>query len=293
VVPSSVEWPTVLVAAAIASSLGALLAWGDSLPLPLTLAALAVAAAWFNSLQHEVTHGHPTPWRLVNTAMASVPVGLMYPFAYYRESHLQHHRDAFLTDPERDPESYYVMPDEWERRRPASRALLVALQTLAGRMLLGPPVYAARFWVRYLRSWPTSAPARRQGLVHVAGCAVWVAVVVVAPLPLAEYLVGAVWMGSSLSLVRSFAEHRAVDDGSPTAVVHAGWFFSLLFLNNNLHSTHHALPGVAWYRIPAAHRELDDEPASAAGAGVYRGYGEIARRFLVRPTWVPVWTLRL
>jgi fatty acid desaturase len=278
------------VAAAIAASLAALLAWGDTLPLPLTLAALALVAAWFNSLQHEVTHGHPTPSRRLNTAMASLPVGLVYPFAYYRESHLRHHRDAFLTDPERDPESFYVMPDDWARRRPASRALLLALQTLAGRLLLGPPVYAGRFWVRYVRSWHTSVPARPQGLAHVGGCAAWIAVVVVAPLALAEYLVGAVWLGWSLSLVRSFAEHRAVDSGSPTAVVHAGWFFSLLFLNNNLHSTHHAAPALAWYRIPAAHREIGDEQASAAGAGVYRGYGEIARRFLVRPTWVPVWT---
>ena len=57
--------------------------------------------------------------------------------------------------------------------------------------------------------------------------------------------------------VRSFAEHRFVDGGTQSAVVRAGPVMSLLFLNNNLHLSHHARPGVPWYQLPALHERLD------------------------------------
>lgn len=287
--PRSIEWPTAAVAIVIAGALGATLLWGDRLPVPLTIGVLAVVAAWYNSLQHEIIHGHPTPWPTVNRILGSVPVTVVVPFERYRDTHLAHHRDEFLTDPELDPESFYVTAAEWERRRPAGRALLVVLQTLAGRMVLGPPVYASRFWLRILRTWRTEPVVVRQVAVHMVRVGVLVVVVVAAPLRVWEYVVGAVWCGASLSLVRSFAEHRDVDTGSRTAVVRSGRVFSLLFLHNNLHATHHAFPGLPWYRLPAIHGASPDaEAASAAGAGVYTGYGELFRRYLFRPTWIPV-----
>lgn len=286
--PDEVEWPTMAVAGAIAVATAALLLAGDRLPAPLTVLGLGVVAAWYNSLQHEIIHGHPTPWAGVNRAMGSLPLLLVFPFERYRLSHLTHHRDEFLTDPAEDPESHYVEADEWDRMGAVRRGVLLAHQTLLGRVVLGPPLAATRFWCRFAATWPTDRAARRTALGHLVAVAAWLAVVVAAPIGLVEYVVGAAWAGLGISFVRSFVEHRAVTTGSPTAVVHTGWFFSLLFLHNNLHSTHHARPGLPWYRIPAAHRELDDEAASAAGAGVYAGYGEIARRFLVRPSWVPV-----
>jgi fatty acid desaturase len=63
---------------------------------------------------------------------------------------------------------------------------------------------------------------------------------------------------------------------------------SLLFLNNNFHHAHHARPGLAWYRLAEAHASSDCEAEVIAGAGLYRSYGEIARRFLFRPVWSPV-----
>ena len=35
---------------------------------------LGVLAAWYGSLQHEVIHGHPTPWGRVNVALAAAPL---------------------------------------------------------------------------------------------------------------------------------------------------------------------------------------------------------------------------
>jgi fatty acid desaturase len=269
-----VEWPTVAVAVVIAAGFAAVLAAHESLPTVVVVALLAVLGAWYNSLQHEVIHGHPTPWRSVNTAMATVPLGLVVPFAVYRDTHLAHHRADPLTSPDIDPESFYVSVETWRRCGPVRRATLLAMRTLAGRLVLGPLVAATRWW----RS--MSVP---RAVAHLAGVALVLAVVTASGLPLWVYVVGVAWCGGALSLLRSFVEHRLPEAGTRSAVVHAGWFFSLLFLNNNLHHTHHARPGVPWFELPGLNTRLDADQLAAAGAGLYTGYGEIARRYLFRP----------
>jgi fatty acid desaturase len=70
---------------------------------------------------------------------------------------------------------------------------------------------------------------------------------------------------------------------------------SLLYLNNNLHVSHHARPGVPWYQLPAVHERLAADAVAAAGAGLYTSYLDVARRFAVRPFAQPVhpgWTPR-
>ena len=123
-------------------------------------------------------------------------------------------------------------------------------------------------------------------LGHVAGVVLVLLVVRASGMPLWVYVVGVAWVGAALSLLRSFAEHRRPDDpeseSSRSAVVRAGWFFSLLYLNNNLHHTHHARPGLPWFALPAAHEALDADEVAMAGAGLYAGYGDVARRYLFR-----------
>ena len=91
-----------------------------------------------------------------------------------------------------------------------------------------------------------------------------------------------------IQALRSFVEHRAVAGAQRSAIVYSNWFFGLLFLNNNLHNTHHELPGAAWFHLPALTRTLGADEAVAAGAGVYRGYATIFRRHLFRPFDQPV-----
>ncbi len=125
-------------------------------------------------------------------------------------------------------------------------------------------------------------------ITHLAGIAVVLAVVVASGLSVWVYLLGAVWLGWSISLMRSFAEHRFVDGGTQSAVVRAGPVLSLLYLNNNLHLSHHARPGVPWYQLPALHATLDADAVAAANAGLYTSYLDVARRFAVRPFAEPV-----
>lgn len=277
-----IEWPTVGVASAIGGGFAAALVGHERVPIAVTIVALAVLGGWYNSLQHEVIHGHPTPWRRLNTALAITPLGLVVSFDRYRDSHLVHHREPELTDPARDPESFYVSAETWQRSGPVRRALHHALRTLAGRMVLGPLVFAWRHW-RYGPAATGRSATVRQVAVHVVGVIAVLAAVLSSGLPVWAYVVGVSWGGGALSLLRSFAEHRNVEQGSRSAVVRCGRLFSLLYLNNNLHHTHHTQPWVPWFDLPAAHAALDGDRAAAAGAGLYQGYGEVVRRYLVVP----------
>lgn len=285
--PDRIEWPTLAVIAGWYAALAVVLATHAIAPWYVTTPALAVVGALNMSLQHEAIHGHPTPWRRLNTALVGIPLLLWCPYREYRDSHLVHHAGD-LTVPGADPESTYVTAATWEAAGPAGRALLVANRTLLGRMVIGPWISVVLTARRALRT-GRDAVVRRTWGVHllVAAATVWLIVGVIG-LPAGEYAIGLVWGGTALTLLRSFAEHRYLDAGSRSAVVVSNRFFSLLFLNNNLHHTHHARPGAAWYRLPGLRREIGSDVHARGGAGWYPGYGAIARRFLVRPVDVAV-----
>jgi fatty acid desaturase len=151
---------------------------------------------------------------------------------------------------------------------------------------MGPP----RLLVAQARAAGRDGSLAARWLGHLVGAALvgWV-VFGLAGVPVWQYLIGYCWLGMSVSYIRSFVEHRAVPDpATRSAVVRSGWFFGVLFLFNNLHHTHHARPGVAWYRLPALTEELGSADVARSGAGFYRGYAEVVRRFAFRPFDTPV-----
>jgi len=284
---SRIEWPTVLAIASFWSALVAVVLFGTHLPTLASLAMLAFLGCFYLSLQHEVIHGHPTPSARVNAAMVAAPLSLLLPFSYYRQVHLAHHASD-LTDPFGDPESHYVSPDVWRRAGTLKRMMLRANRTLAARLTLGPVRGTLQLWVAEVRAMRTARRIVMRWVIHIAASAVVVAALRAAGMPLRLYLIGFVFGGASLTALRSFVEHSAHADQPRSAVVQSNWFFGLLFLNNNLHYTHHQLPGATWYRLPQLTRDLDAGALVANGAGHYRGYLEIARRHMFRPFCQPV-----
>ena len=259
-----------------------------AIPWPASVAALGLLGGFFMSLQHEALHGHPTGWRGANTTLAFAPLSLWLPFLSYRSSHMVHHHTD-LTDPEIDPESFYLRPGEWASAGAVKRVYILAVRTMIGRLTLGVVHSIARYLWHEVRAVRSNRQAARQWgahLVAAAALAWWVFGIV--GFPVWEYLVGFVAIGQSLTLLRSFVEHCAVLEGTRSAVVKAGPLMSLLYLNNNLHHTHHAEPSTPWYSLPALHRELNSDDIAAAGAGLYRrGYIEVARRNFARPFCQP------
>ena len=289
--PSSVEWPTVCLALVIYGGWLATTWFWAALPLWLLAALGGWFVAWQSSLQHETIHGHPTRWRAVNRLVGLPPLTLLIPYESYRRMHLVHHRDERLTDPIDDPESYYWTPAAYAALPRAARWLVTCQTTLLGRLLLGPPWVMARYLRGECSSVLAGKPGQRRlwaahglhaGLVlawtwGVCGIAPWL------------YLAAFVYPGFALVLMRSFAEHRAGEGvRERIAVVEHAPLLGLLYLHNNLHAVHHETPQLPWYAIPAGYRANRARLLAQNGGLVYRGYLDVARKFLLTPHDHPV-----
>ncbi len=279
-----IEWPTLAVAGVMYAAFVLLTVYYDALAWWLLAPLAGATLTVYGSLTHEVIHGHPTRDRRFNRALVWPCLWLWFPFGLYRDSHLSHHRDRHLTDPLLDPESHYLVPAHWQRLRAPLRALLLAHNTLAGRLLLGAPIALVRLLFAHLPALlRAEAAAWRLWGAHALACAPVLAWLWMRGIPLVEYLLLFVWPAIALTQLRTFAEHRAAAQvGERSAVVEAGPLFSLLFLNNNLHAVHHAAPGVAWYRLPALWRAERARFEQVNGGYVFDGYGDLARRYLLR-----------
>jgi fatty acid desaturase len=62
----------------------------------------------------------------------------------------------------------------------------------------------------------------------------------------------------------------------------------MLYLYNNLHVAHHLKPTMPWYDIPRYYRDNRTELLKGNGHFVYRGYAELAKRWLFVPVFSPV-----
>ncbi len=103
-------------------------------------------------------------------------------------------------------------------------------------------------------------------------------------MPFLYYIFAIAYWGNSLTMMRSYAEHRAHDEAScRIIVVETNPVVSLLYLNNNLHMPHHEEPQLAWYRLPAFYRGNRERLLKENCAYLMRGYGELARRWLLTP----------
>jgi fatty acid desaturase len=291
----AVEWPTLFVAVAIYGGFLAVSWWHAALPWWLSVALGAWLGAWQTSLQHEIVHGHPTRWRWINHLLARPSLVLWLPFGLYRRTHLAHHVDQRLTDPLEDPESYYVTPLEWSRMGRLRRGVLWMHNTLAGRLLIGPLRTMARTTageaIRLLRG--DGRTWRDWGAHGLAVALICGWTFGIAGMPVWVYLLGFVYGGTALMMLRSFLEHQAAEAvPERTVVVEAEWPLRLLYLNNNLHAVHHDQPRLPWYTLPARYRAQAGAYLAANGGYRFNGYAGIVWQFLLRAKEPPVHPLR-
>lgn len=276
------DWATLGLAVVIYGLWGAATFFHARLPWPVLALVGGWVTAWHGSLQHEIIHGHPTRSPRLNAAIGLAPLSLWLPFEAYRQSHLAHHATEHLTDPAHDPEARYLPASASRLRRAAARVQ----STLLGRLVLGPFIEIGGFLLSEAGRVVRGEPGRLKlwvghGLA-VAAVVLWL--VAVCQMRLDLYLLCFVYPGAALSLLRSYAEHRA--DQVPhhrVAVVERAPILGLLFLNNNLHAAHHDRPGAAWHQLPAFYARERERLLKANGGLVYDGYGEVARRFLLTP----------
>jgi fatty acid desaturase len=238
------------------------------------------------SLQHEILHGHPTSSRIVNELLVFPAVSLWFPYRRYRALHLKHHDNDHLTDPGIDPESYYLDPQAWSGTPRWLRLIYTANNAMLGRFILGPAIAASRLMAAETRR---MARGDREVMfawaLHGLGIVVvWLWVSVVSGMPFWLYVLLVAYWGNSLTMIRSYAEHRAHEKtGCRTIVVETHPLIGFMYLNNNLHMAHHERPGIPWYELPAYYSAHKQRLLEENCGYLMRGYGELARRWAFRP----------
>ena len=263
---SAIEWPTLGLLFAVYGAWLTVIAYASVWPLWIVAPVGAIALAWQSSLQHEILHGHPTRWRAINSALGMTPLSLWLPYRRYKQLHLRHHIDDRLTDPLDVPESFYLTDDDWSHCGWIQRLLLRAQATLAGRLILGPVLSIGRFLFDEARLIAEDPPSvRRIWLEHLVWCVpVSLYVTVIGGMPLWLYGLTVIFPATSISMIRSFAEHRAGGDAAHrVAIVEGAWLLGPLFLFNNLHALHHERPQIPWYRYLGWYRERSRSPDPA------------------------------
>ena len=251
---------------------------------------LILLTTGYMSLQHELIHGHPTRWPRVNQLFGTLPLAVWYPYGLYRDSHLAHHRNHTLTEPDEDPETYYLSAARWAKLPRWQQQLIQLRNTFPGRLLLGPLLdVAATFGGMWQALRRGNRPAIAMWLLHGTLLALlffWMARQGFSPL---WYLLAVSYPALALTKVRSFYEHRAADDPLARSVNNeAAWPWRMLFLNLNYHSVHHDLPGVPWYGLRRLYlRDREHYYQRNHGFRV-AGYRVWLRQFWVRPVGVNV-----
>lgn len=276
-----IEWPTWI--CLIAVHVG----WGGVLLLYPILGAWiilpgVVIVAFHSSLQHEILHGHPTRYPVVNELLVSLPLGLLIPYRRFKALHLRHHNDSRLTDPYDDPETWYLAERDWDQISPLFRPLLWANGTLAGRVVIGPWLMIWGFLRADFRHLGQGcAEVRGAWFRHLPGVVGVLTLVHLSGMPVWLYVLGMGVPALSLLSVRTFIEHRAASHPAGRSVVlEAGLFWRLLFLNNNLHRVHHEAPSLPWYDLPTRWQAERDRILRENGGYFIPGYGAVARRWL-------------
>ncbi|MEM8877530.1 MAG: fatty acid desaturase [Pseudomonadota bacterium] len=280
----NLEWPTVGLITVCYALWLILVTLGDGLPVLLIIPLLALTLTLHSSLTHEVVHGHPTPYRLINHAFVFLPITLVIPLRRFEAVHLAHHQDHNLTDPYDDPESFYTDPVRWAQFPVWFKRLLKFNNTLFGRMLVGPTLSFGRYWWEDMRSIVAGDRAvRRAWSHHVIGLAMVGAFLwVFGTVPVWVYLVAA-YLAVSILMIRTFLEHQAHElSRGRSVIIEDRGPLSLLFLNNNLHAVHHAYPRRAWYELPEVFRQRRSHFLKLNLGYVFPSYLNVIQRFAFR-----------
>ena len=289
-----VEWPTLALIALCYGVWALSVSVMAEISLIAGIVVLALTITLHSSLQHETLHGNTLINERISEALVWLPVGLFIPFGRFKTTHLDHHRDARLTDPYDDPESNFLDPGHWSRLSTMSCAVLTFNNTLIGRMLIGPLVGQYAFMKCDMGAMKRGDwSVMRDWIVHglgliVLGLLLWR----IGSMPVWAYLLAA-YLGLSILKIRTYLEHRAHERASGrTVVIEDTGPLAFLFLNNNYHAVHHCHPALPWYDLPDRYRANKDEYLRRNDGYVYRSYRDVFRQHFWRgkdPVPHPLW----
>ena len=106
---------------------------------------------------------------------------------------------------------------------------------------------------------------------------------VICEIPLWAYIAFFAYPGTSLTLVRSYAEHRAAGPiQQRTVICESNFLWNWLFLYNNLHLTHHRHPRLVWHQRPIQYQAEKAQLSAEPGYYSLNGYSEVFGKWFLR-----------
>jgi len=292
-ISSQFEWPTWLFIGLVYSVFFWLLFNFNQFPLFVSFALLTITLTAHSSLCHELIHGHPTQNQSINNLIGYPPITLIYPYTIFKETHIKHHENKFITYPDVDPESFFITKSEWKRKSFIGKRIAWFNMTLLGRLLLGPSHSIGSLAKMAIEDIFYAEFKRKMiWICHYMLCALIVFYVNhtfnIHPI---IYLASA-YFSLSLIQMRSFYEHQPDKTIAHRSVIQeACWLMSLLYLNNNYHYVHHQNPGMPWYQLRKEYFNNKEKYTRENGSFVYSGYINWLR-FLVKPINSPIHPFR-
>ena len=283
-----IELPTLGLIFASYTVWALLLIYNSLIPIPIWIFLFAINITLFLSITHEVIHGHPTRNAFLNRLLLLLPIGWIFPYERFLDTHMQHHKTEELTDPFDDPESWYYPKMQFEGMNKLVRAILTFNNTLFGRMLIGPFISILKFYISELKEIFTNRQTRGYLIsvwsLHLLLCGMMAMFInQVSTIPLWALVVSN-YLGISFLLIRTFLEHQATEDhGERTVIIEKCCPVAFLFLYNNLHAVHHEKPNIAWYQLPSFYRKNSAYYRNLNKHYIYTSYGEIFRKFFFTP----------
>ena len=233
------------------------------------------------SLQHIAVHGYPTRYQWLNSLIVYPPLIFFFPYPTYRKSHTIHHQCEVLTDAETDPESVYLSKNHWDRLNRLGKLIYRFNFTLTGRLLIGPFVSLYLLWKGEFQAILAGDRQRAQiWLIHIAFSAViLIFVTQVGEMAVWKYLLCFAYPGISLTLLRSYCEHRwSPSEDERSLIIEGSPISRLLYLNNNYHWIHHENPALPWQQVSIEFDRRKEEILRLNGNYYYRGYLDVFKR---------------
>ena len=288
-----IEWPTLGLIGFCYGLWGVALAVLPPIFLPAAVLLATLTIALHASLQHEALHGHPFENNALSAALVFVSLNLCIPFIRFRDQHLAHHLDSNLTDPYDDPESNYLDPAIWRGLTKPVQLILIANNTLLGRLILGPFVALWIFWSDDLRRMRGGDRViLRVWLGHAVLTTAVVYLIVLSPMPIWAYCLSC-YFAMGILKIRTYLEHQAHERATGrTVIIEDRGLLAFLFLNNNFHVVHHQHPKVPWYELPEKYFANREMYLKRNGGYLYKSYAQIFRRHMFRakdPVPHPLW----
>ena len=245
-----------------------------------------------SSLMHEVIHDHPTKLTWLNECLVGVNIGLLIPFKQFKKSHLDHHEVVHLTDPIKDPESYYFELEEWNNAGRFKRLFIFIRNTLIGRLFFEPIFYLIKFFSDQIFCLYKGNYLVKLGLLtHIIGIVpVLIILQFSSVFSIPNYLLFVCIPSTILLMLRTYIEHRLeADKAHQSVIVESGTIMSLMFLYNNYHAIHHAYPKLSWYLIKGCFEKDRNKWILKINNYYFLNYFEIFRKFSFKP---PKWLER-